>query len=300
MLACFLFFFFSSSKPATLNPTQEMELKRLQLRWRREPPGSEPAPASQTQISRKVLIELLVAGDANRNTSGTIDQDDTIAKDWFPEMLTLEAGIVVRKVSPLLTRYSKDCYVCGQKHNTKSCGMLSHLQPIRWVRDTKTLSRARLTLPTNLEVQDNDGSTNVMSRVKVNKGTQFGPFQAPRSLHLPANSKFPLQVFEKSSKDVASSYYLDTSDEEQCNWMCLVAIANSPKSQNLICYQDQEEIMFIAMKDIQPNEHLLVYYAPYYAMKLGKTPFQMEVPTKVSWFASPCPKDTDISVCWQT
>nr|CAD7258709.1 unnamed protein product [Timema shepardi] len=175
----------------------------------------------------------------------------------------------------------QDCYVCGQKHNTKSCGMLSHLQPIRWVRDTKTLSRARLTLPTNLEVQDNDGSTNVMSRVKVNKGTQFGPFQAPRSLHLPANSKFPLQVFEKSSKDVASSYYLDTSDEEQCNWMCLVAIANSPKSQNLICYQDKEEIMFIAMKDIQPNEHLLVYYAPYYAMKLGKTPFQMEVPTKM-------------------
>nr|CAD7587388.1 unnamed protein product [Timema genevievae] len=154
-------------------------------------------------------------------------------------------------------------------------------EKIRWVRDTKTLSRARLTLPANLEVQDDDGSTNVVSRVRVNKGTQFGPFQAPRSRHLPANSKFPLQVFEKSSKDVASSYYLDTSDEEQCNWMCLVATANSPKSQNLICYQDKEEIMFIAMKDIEPSEHLLVYYAPYYAMKLGKTPFQMEVPTKM-------------------
>nr|CAD7447009.1 unnamed protein product [Timema bartmani] len=169
------------------------------------------------------------------------------------------------------------------------------IKQIRWVRDTKTLSRARLTLPTNLEVQDDDGSTNVVSRVRVNKGTQFGPFQAPRSRHLPANSKFPLQtaedeeieVFEKSSKDVASSYYLDTSDEEQCNWMCLVATANSPKSQNLICYQDKEEIMFIAMKDIEPSEHLLVYYAPYYAMKLGKTPFQMEVPTKVSWLALP-------------
>ncbi|CAG2064507.1 unnamed protein product, partial [Timema podura] len=47
------------------------------------------------------------------------------------------------------------------------------------------------------------------------------------------------------------------------------------------CLQDKEEIMFIAMKDIEPSEHLLVYYAPYYAMKLGKTPFQMEVPTKM-------------------
>jgi len=37
-------------------------------------------------------------------------------------------------------------------------------------------------------------------------------------------------------KSLDEGYYLDTTDEDLCNWMCLVAAATNIREQNLICY----------------------------------------------------------------
>ncbi|XP_046393026.1 zinc finger protein 26-like [Ischnura elegans] len=158
----------------------------------------------------------------------------------------------------------KGCNVCGQNHSTEACPFLGDLLP---VQDTKTKTKARLTLPANLEVQNlADGSPTVVARSVFERGTQFGPFQAKRAATLELSIEFPLKIF---SKDSDECYYLDTSDEDYCNWMCLVAPAASAKEQNLMCYQMKQDIYYTVMKTIQPGEQLKVWYAPYYAVKMG-------------------------------
>ncbi|KAJ9574431.1 hypothetical protein L9F63_025921, partial [Diploptera punctata] len=86
-------------------------------------------------------------------------------------------------------------------------------------------------------------------------------------------STLHIEIFGKTEE---SSYFLDTSDEEACNWMCLIAPATNCKEQNLICYQMGQDIYYTVMKDILPGEQLRVWYAPYYAVKMGAVPFNVE------------------------
>lgn len=80
-----------------------------------------------------------------------------------------------------------------------------------------------------------------------------GPVLAPKSYFPPAsNTIFPLVIFNDFwngegfmndlSDDIkelftVKNYYLDTSDENNCNWMIHVDIAKFSNEQNLICYQ---------------------------------------------------------------
>lgn len=64
------------------------------------------------------------------------------------------------------------------------------------VEDTKTPSRARLTLPANLEVQNlADNSTTVVARAPFVRSVQFGPFIARRTQMLHPAVNFALKVF---------------------------------------------------------------------------------------------------------
>lgn len=71
------------------------------------------------------------------------------------------------------------------------------------------------------------------------------------------------------SKD-GSAIALDTTDENHCNWMCLVRTASSKEMQNLIAYQIVNEVFYTATKAIEKGQELRVWYAPGYARKLGK------------------------------
>ncbi|KAJ1523544.1 hypothetical protein ONE63_001392 [Megalurothrips usitatus] len=159
------------------------------------------------------------------------------------------------------------CSVCGDDHETENCAVV---QGLKSVQDSKILSRARQTLPKNLDVTTlADGSTTVITNVKIEQGTQFGPFQAPLSLDLPPSVSFPLKVFGKTLNE---GYYLDTTDEESCNWMCLVAPATTTKEQNLICYDVKQTIFFTTTREVQPGEELRLWYALYYGLKLQALP----------------------------
>ncbi|XP_034233362.1 PR domain zinc finger protein 15-like [Thrips palmi] len=159
------------------------------------------------------------------------------------------------------------CSVCGEDHETENCSVL---QSLKQVYDSRILSRARQTLPKDLIVKTlADGSTTVISNVIIAQGTQFGPFQSPLSIDLHPGIVFPLKVFGKSLDE---GYYLDTTDEELCNWMCLVAAATNIREQNLICYDVKQSIYFTTTRDVQPGEELRVWYALYYGLKLQALP----------------------------
>lgn len=80
-----------------------------------------------------------------------------------------------------------------------------------------------------------EGSDSIAAAEMIRKGTRFGPFEAKKLFTLNPEILFPLKLF--TTNDYFSEYYLDTSDENECNWMMFVPPAQNLAEQNLICYQ---------------------------------------------------------------
>jgi hypothetical protein len=47
-------------------------------------------------------------------------------------------------------------------------------------------------------------------------------------------------------------------------------------------FQMGQDIYYTVMKDIQAGEQLKVWYAPYYAVKMGAVPFNIDLTANVS------------------
>ena len=101
--------------------------------------------------------------------------------------------------------------------------------------DAPILSRARQTLPKDLEItRMADGSTTIITKIDLERGTTFGPLYAKRIWTMNPLTNFPIRVFGNTT---AETYHLDCSNENTSNWMCFVPPASNAKEQNLICYQ---------------------------------------------------------------
>lgn len=81
-----------------------------------------------------------------------------------------------------------------------------------------------------------DSTNSVYAKCLIQKGTQFGPFQAKKLCSLLPSITFPLKIFSSNDEDL-SECYLDTSDENECSWLMFVAAAANFEEQNLICFQ---------------------------------------------------------------
>ncbi|XP_076361048.1 uncharacterized protein LOC143252584 isoform X1 [Tachypleus tridentatus] len=155
-----------------------------------------------------------------------------------------------------------ECDVCEGYHDTSECPLLGVGAK---VEDKQIPSRARLTIPHNLQVNDRDyGCLKVIAKERIVSKTQFGPVEAPRVSNLDKVPSFILKVFNKDG----TSIFLNTSDETYCNWMCLVSPVKDGIHQNLIAYQLQDNIYFSAQRDINVGEELCVGYAPAYGKKI--------------------------------
>lgn len=77
------------------------------------------------------------------------------------------------------------------------------------------------------------------------------------------------EIFQLIAKD-GTTVCLDTTDENECNWLCLVRAACSDDEKNCIAYQLGNNIFYNTTRDILASEELLVWYAPHFARKLGK------------------------------
>ncbi|XP_064412935.1 PR domain zinc finger protein 15 [Latimeria chalumnae] len=155
------------------------------------------------------------------------------------------------------------CDDCGQYHDSEC----PELGPVVTVKDSFVLSRARSSLPPNLEIKPLEGGKEgIFALTQLVRRTQFGPFEAKRVATLEKEMTFPLKIFQKDGLVIC----FDTSNEEDCNWMILVRPATDHQHQNLTAYQQNNNIYFTTSRDIQPGTELRVWYAAFYAKRMEK------------------------------
>ncbi|XP_062580194.1 PR domain zinc finger protein 15-like [Saccostrea cucullata] len=157
------------------------------------------------------------------------------------------------------------CNVCGENHTTECCPELG-LLPSEIQNPATT--KARLTLPHSMCAVDLAGQeVAVVAQSPINRKTQFGPFEAKKTTHeFNDDSLFLLKVIFRDS--IVS---LDTTNENECNWLCLVRAATDSNEQNMIAYQMGTSIYYSTIRDIVMGEELKVWYASPYAKKIGKS-----------------------------
>ncbi|CAL8266813.1 unnamed protein product [Merluccius merluccius] len=155
------------------------------------------------------------------------------------------------------------CEDCSQYHDSEC----PELGPLVTVEDSFVLSRARSSLPSSLEIREvSHGVEGVFVQRQLVKRTRFGPFEAKRVAHLEGEGPFPLKIFQRDGTVVC----LDSSSEEDCNWMMLVRPAGDHTHQNLNAYQQDDEVYFNTSQDVLPGTELRVWYGAFYAKKLDK------------------------------
>ena len=67
------------------------------------------------------------------------------------------------------------------------------------------------------------------------------------------------QVFDSNGQ---VSHFIDGEDELDRNWMCYIQCARSDQEQNLEVVQHPDSsIFYYALKDVPPNQELLVWYS---------------------------------------
>uniref|UniRef100_A0A8C0HWD2 PR domain zinc finger protein 15 n=2 Tax=Balaenoptera musculus TaxID=9771 RepID=A0A8C0HWD2_BALMU len=163
------------------------------------------------------------------------------------------------------------CEDCSQYHDSEC----PELGPVVMVKDSFVLSRARSSLPSNLEIRRlEDGAEGVFAVTQLVKRTQFGPFESRRVAKWEKESAFPLKVFQKDGHPVC----FDTSNEDDCNWMMLVRPAAEPGHQNLTAFQHGSDVYFTTSRDIPPGTELRVWYAAFYAKRMDKPMLRQACP----------------------
>lgn len=147
--------------------------------------------------------------------------------------------------------------------------------------------RARQTLPSEFAIIDEDtGGTNVMCVKDIKAKTRFGPLMAPIISSSPLQSdnnvvnNQNLTELEIISKEGLRTK-LDLTNENQCNWLCLIGLATSKHEQNCMMYQLANDIYYTTMRDLRPGEQLKAWYAAGYARKLGKPEEPVQQPSIV-------------------
>lgn len=138
---------------------------------------------------------------------------------------------------------------------------------------------SRSTVPTGIHIIDSEGGSCVVSSQKFAKGSRFGPFLAKKSYIPVENVRLPLIIFgnplytpnnpEFQELFKIRNIYLDTSNENICNWMIHVTPARYSNEQNLMCFQLNDQIFYTAVQDIDVGDILKVWYAPKYAAKMN-------------------------------
>ncbi|XP_053311705.1 PR domain zinc finger protein 15 isoform X2 [Spea bombifrons] len=179
------------------------------------------------------------------------------------------------------------CEDCGQYHDSEC----PELGPVVTVQDSFVLSRARSTLPANLEIkQSEDGAEGIFAVMPLVKRTQFGPFECKRVSKPDREPAFPLKVFLKDGQIV----FFDTSSENDCNWMMLVRPAKDFSHQNLTAFQHGGDVYFTTSRDIAAGTELRVWYAAFYARKMEK-PLLKPCHNEVSFLATEPEKEANRS-----
>lgn len=178
------------------------------------------------------------------------------------------------------------CNFCSATdHSTYVCPVLSQGEH---VKDTSIENLSRSSVPHGLQVFENETGPHIISVQKFAKGCRFGPLLAPKSYVPITNTKFPLTIFGTVNLDVDAmnmpelkelfkvrNIYLDTRNEKYCNWMIHVDPAQYANEQNLVAYEEDNEIFFAAVEDLDVGDILKVWYSPMYGERIKAPALQV-------------------------
>lgn len=160
------------------------------------------------------------------------------------------------------------------------------------VKDTSTDNLSWSSVPHGLRIYQDETGSHIISVQKFAKGCRFGPLMAPKSYIPIENTKFPLKIFGTVNLDMDAMHmselrdlfnvrhiHLDTRNEKYCNWMIHVDPAQYSNEQNLIAYEEDNEVFFAAVEDLDVGDMLKVWYSPKYGERMKMPPLH----------ESPCP-----------
>lgn len=162
------------------------------------------------------------------------------------------------------------------------------------VKDTSIDNLSWSSVPHGLQVYQDESGSHIISVQKFARGSRFGPLMAPKSYIPIENTKFPLKIFGTVNLDVDAMHmpelrdlfkvrhiHLDTRNEKFCNWMIHVDPAQYSNEQNLIAYEEDNEIFFAAIEDLDVGDILKVWYSPKYG-ECMKMPALQESPYPIT------------------
>jgi len=137
--------------------------------------------------------------------------------------------------------------------------------------------RAQKSLPNNLflkptcALRHDNSIVGVWAKEYIPAGTRFGPMVGcqyqPSKVPLDTDRKFFWRVYNKLTDDV--KFFVDGKNTNKANWMRYVLPAYKTVLQNLVAYQDEDEIFFMTTKPVMENEELTVWYCKEFADRLG-------------------------------
>ncbi|XP_076308459.1 PR domain zinc finger protein 1-like [Tachypleus tridentatus] len=138
--------------------------------------------------------------------------------------------------------------------------------------DEDCSNKSQTSLPRNLTIKRSQTVTNVLGVWSIDcipKGTRFGPLvgEVHYKDDVPTNAdrRYLWRVYNASS----SFFYIDGYNVSKANWMRYVNPAYSSESQNLVACQVRQQIYFYSIKQIAPNQELLVWYSKEFAGRLN-------------------------------
>ncbi|XP_069121026.1 PR domain zinc finger protein 12-like [Argopecten irradians] len=101
----------------------------------------------------------------------------------------------------------------------------------------------------------------VFATSKIKPGTEMGPYVGTIVHHGDLDSTSDnTKTWEVFDKDGRVLYYLDGGTRTPASWLTCVQCARSELEQNLEVVQAGKDIYYRALRDIEPEEELLVWY----------------------------------------
>ncbi|XP_021380257.1 PR domain zinc finger protein 12-like [Mizuhopecten yessoensis] len=101
----------------------------------------------------------------------------------------------------------------------------------------------------------------VFATSKIKPGTEMGPYVGTILHHGDLNSDTDnTKTWEVFDKDGRVLYFLDGGTRNPASWLTFVQCARSELEQNLEVVQAGMDIYYRALRDIEPEEELLVWY----------------------------------------
>ena len=107
---------------------------------------------------------------------------------------------------------------------------------------------------------------NILFRFGPLMGDIYPPDRAPPL----QDRKYFWRVYDKTSNQL--KFFIDGQDTRKANWMRYVLPPVMDSPQNLVAYQDGDDIFFLTIRPVMMDEELFVWYCKDFARRLRLPP----------------------------